>query len=100
MTGFAVGAGKQAGKTIAKISDFATLLHRYFATTYRKMPSEKNYPLATSLLRYNLPKNGLRKKIPPRYIATSLQPPEKWPPEKKYPLATSLLRYNLPKTGL
>ena len=54
MTGFAVGAGKQAGKTIAKISDFATLLHRYFATTYRKMPSEKNYPLATSLLRYNL----------------------------------------------
>ena len=79
MTGFAVGAGKQAGKTIAKISDFTTLLHRYFATTYRKMASEKNYPLATSLLRYNLWKMAS---------------------EKKYPLATSLLRYNLQKNGL
>merc|ERR1712037_788172 len=65
-------------------------LHRYFATTFRKMASEKKYPLATSLLRYNLPKNGLRKKIPPRYIATSLQPSEKWPPKKNAP---SLHRY-------
>merc|ERR1712037_815296 len=92
-------------------------LHRYFATTFRKMASEKKYPQTTSLLRYNLPKNGLRKKIPPNYIATSLQPPEKWPPkkntpslhryfattsrkmasEKKYPQTTLLLRYNLPK---
>ena len=156
MMGFAVIAGSQTGKRNANFSDFATSLHRYFATiqkcplekipplyiatslqsqkmcslntiTHRyiatslqpteKRPPKKKYPLATSLLRYNLPKNGLRKIIPPRYIATSLQsqkmcflntithryiatslqPTEKRPPKKKYPLATSLLRYNLPK---
>ena len=76
MTGFAVGAGKQAGKTIAKISDFATLLHRYFATISKKCPLNKIPPryIATSL---QPPENVLRKKIPPRYIATSLQPSEK-----------------------
>ena len=101
-----------SGKIFAKFGLFATSLHRYFATT-QKMLSEKNTPLlhryfATTFQKLDsepsekcppkkitpslhcyfattLPKNALRKKLPPRYIATSLQPPEKWPPKKNTP---------------
>ena len=114
MRGFAVGAGKQAGKRNAKISDFATLLHRYFATiqkcplekippryfaTINKKVFKKKYALTTSLLRYNQQKGVLKKNTPSlhRYFATTHQ---KMASGKKYPLASSLLCYNPPKSCL
>ena len=77
----------------------ACSLLRYIATSLQlKKCSPKKIPpcyIATSLQpsknwNLNLPKNALQKKLPPRYIATSLQLTEKCPPKKITP---SLHRY-------
>ena len=45
-----------SGKLYASFSDFATILHHYFATSAFFQKSKKHLPAALLLLKFNLPK--------------------------------------------
>ena len=45
-----------SGKLCASFSDFATILHHYFATSAFFQKSKKHLPAALLLLKFNLPK--------------------------------------------
>ena len=45
-----------SGKLYASFSDFATILHHYFATSASFQKSRKHPPAALLLLNFNLPK--------------------------------------------